>query len=156
MHSLAGKPRRRMVATAYASMAAFVVFFLAFPGVFDNYQCTGNYVIFRLRPRAGGIYWVYYMGWIFTAVIYGMHWANEFRRLGNIRKLRVVQALILGWLVFLVPTAVANIVNPATRSGIPSVMCGFAVLFALVLVLYILPRVAERKDTVHADRPAAA
>ena len=156
MHSVAGKPRRRLVVTAYTTMAAFVVFFLAFPGVFDNYQCTGNYVIFHLRPRAGGIYWVYYMGWIVTAILLGMHWANGFRQQAKIRKLRTIQALILGWLVFLVPTAIANIVNPASRAGIPSVMCGFAVLFALVLVLYVLPRVATRKDIAHADRPAAA
>ena len=96
------------------------------------------------------------MGWIATAVLYGMHWANDAKRLGKTRKLRTIQALILGWLVFLVPTAIANIVNPASRSGIPSVMCGFAVLFALVLTLYILPRIAVKKDTTKLEKPAAA
>jgi len=143
MHAVAGKPARRLVATAYASMTAFIVFFLVFPGVFDNYQCTGNYVIFHLRPHAGGLYWIYYMGWIFTGIFYGIRWANQFRQSGETRKLKIVQALIIGWLIFLLPTATANIVNPSTRSGIPSVMCGFAVLFALVLSFYILPRVGE-------------
>ncbi|HTB49062.1 MAG TPA: hypothetical protein VK712_03190 [Verrucomicrobiae bacterium] len=143
MHSVAGKPGRRLVATAYASMAAFIIFFLAYPDVFANYQCTGNYVVFHLRPHAGGLYWLYYMGWIFTSMFLGVQWANEFKRRGEASKLKVVQALIIGWLVFLVPTAAANIVSPSTRSGIPSVMCGFAVLFALILALYILPRVGE-------------
>jgi hypothetical protein len=146
MHKVAGKPAKRLVKTAYASMSAFVVFFLAFPSVFENYQCTGNYVIFRLHPNVGGVYWLYYMGWIFTAIILGARWANEFMRQGKTRKLNAVRGLIIGWLVFLVPTAIANMVNPASRAGIPSVMCGFAVLFALILTLYVLPRVSKPKS----------
>lgn len=145
MHAVADKPRRRLVATAYATMAGFIVFFLAFPAVFDSYQCTGNYVVFRLRPNAGGAFWVFYMGWLFTAIFLGAHWANQYLRQANTRRLRAIQGLIIGWAVFLVPTAIANIVNPASREGIPSVMCGFAVLFALILVLYIMPRMGERR-----------
>src|ERR1700679_4260984 len=59
IHMVAGKPGRRLVKTAYATMAAFIAFFLAFPAVFDNYQCTGNYVVFHLRPHAGGLFWVF-------------------------------------------------------------------------------------------------
>jgi hypothetical protein len=40
---------------------------------------------------------------------------------------------------------VANTVKPETRQGIPSVMCGFAVLFALILAGYILPRAGKIK-----------
>lgn len=150
MHQVASKPAGRMVAAAYASMTAFIAFFLVFPNVFENYQCTGNYVIFHLRPNAGGVYWIYYMGWILTAIILGARWANQFMRRGQTRKLQAVRGLIVGWLVFLVPTAIANMVNPASRAGIPSVMCGFAVLFALVLTIYILPRVAEENDLTNA------
>lgn len=146
MHVVAGKQDRRLVRTAYATMAAFIVFFLAFPAVFNNYQCTGNYVVFRLRPNAGGAFWVFYMGWLFTAIVLGARWANQFMHRGDIKKLRLVQALIIGWTIFLIPTAIANIINPASREGIPSVMCGFAVLFALILVLYIMPRMAERRS----------
>jgi len=143
MHRVAGKSIGKLVYTAYASMTAFVVFFLAFPQVFSNYQCTGNYVIFHLTPLAGGLYWIYYMGWIFFAMYQGVRWAYQLQVKGKLRQLKAVQGLIIGWLVFLVPTAIANIVNPGTRSAIPSVMCGFAVLFALILTLYILPKVAK-------------
>lgn len=148
MHQVAGKPGRRLVTTAYTTMAGFVVFFLAFPTVFDNYQCTGNYVIFHLRPHAGGVFWVYYMGWIFTAIFLGARWANQFMQQGKVRKLNATRGVIVGWLVFLVPTAIANMVNPASRAGIPSVMCGFAVLFALILSLYVLPKVAHPKKSL--------
>jgi len=53
--------------------------------------------------------------------------------------------LVLGYLVFLIPTALANSVKPETRRGIPSIMCGFAVLYAIILALYILPKVGARR-----------
>jgi hypothetical protein len=143
MHMIAGKPSGRLVKAAYGTMTAFIVFFVAFPSVFENYQCTGNYVIFHLHPNAGGIYWIYYMGWLLTAIILGAGWANGFMKQGNIKQLNAVRGLIIGWLIFLVPTAIANMVNPASRAGIPSIMCGFAVLFAIILVTYVLPKVAE-------------
>ncbi|HEX4775037.1 MAG TPA: hypothetical protein VH234_05985 [Candidatus Saccharimonadales bacterium] len=145
VHKVAEKPVGRLVTVAYASMAAFIVFFMAFPAVFENYQCTGNYVVFHLRPRAGGIFWVLYMAWIFTSIFLGARWANEFMQQNKSRKLNAIRGLLLGWMAFLIPTAIANIVNPATRTGIPSVMCGFAVLFALILALYVMPRAAEAK-----------
>jgi hypothetical protein len=148
MHVVAGKPGRRLVRTAYFSMVCFVAFFLLFPAVFNRYQCTGNYVIFRLRPHAGGAYWIYYFGWIITSTLLGFKWANELSKLGKKARthLQMVQALIVGWFIFIVPTAIANIINPATRQGIPSIMCGFAVLFALILAFYISPRAAQVKS----------
>ncbi|HXE10147.1 MAG TPA: hypothetical protein VN554_01850, partial [Verrucomicrobiae bacterium] len=83
VHVVADKPGRRLVQTAYFTMAAFIAFFLVFPGVFDSYQCTGNYVIFHLRPHAGGIYWVYYFGWIITSMVLGLKWINELSQLGK-------------------------------------------------------------------------
>jgi hypothetical protein len=116
IHRVANKPIGKMVATAYITMAGFIVFFLAFPNVFQNYQCTGNYVVFRLKPNAGGFYWVYYMGWIFSAAFLGARWANELMRKKATKRLNAVRGLIIGWLVFLVPTAIANIVDPASFS----------------------------------------
>jgi hypothetical protein len=146
MHRVSNKPVGRLVQMSYATMSAFIVFFLAFPSVFENYQCTGNYVIFRLHPDVGGLYWIYYIGWLFTAIILGARWANQFMRQGKTKQLNAVRGLIIGWMTFLIPTAIANMVNPASREGIPSVMCGFAVLFAIILVTYILPKVAKAKN----------
>jgi membrane protein YdbS with pleckstrin-like domain len=72
--------------------------------------------------------------------------SKAMRKPKTVRKqLEAVRGLIIGYLVFLVPTTVANTVKPSTRRGIPSIMCGFAVLFALILTLYILPRAARQK-----------
>ncbi len=147
LHVLASKPGRRLVAAAYGTMAAFTAVFLLFPVVFSGEQCTGNYVIFQLRPSLGGWYYIYYFGWLFTAIGLGARWANELQARGKAsrRQLQTIQGMIVGYLMFLVPAALANVVSPASRRGIPSIMCGFAVLFALILGLYVLPRAAAAK-----------
>lgn len=147
LHVLAKKPRRRSVAAVYGLMALFVSVFLLLPNAFVNYQCTGNYVIFHLRSNLGGVYWLYYMGIILTGMALGLKWAEELRKQGKkaVQTLRNIQVLIISWLVFLVPAAIVNIAKPETRDGLPSIMCGFAVLFALILALYILPRTAKTK-----------
>lgn len=145
LHRLAGKPGRKLVIGSYLTMGAFVAFFLLGKRVFAGYQCTGNYVIFQLNPHPTIAYSLYYYGFLLTAITLGVIWANQFLAGGkkSLTKLQTTRALIIGYLVFLVPTALANSVRPATRRGIPSIMCGFAVLFALILTLYVLPKVAS-------------
>lgn len=147
MHVLAGKQDRRVVYAAYATMASFMGFFLLSPGTFTGHQCTGNYVIFQFTDDVTGTYSVYYFGWLLVGMGLGWRWANQLKAKGKsaIRQLQAVQGLILGYLVFLVPSAMAMYVKPEVRRGIPSVLCGFAVLLALILTLYILPRVADSK-----------
>lgn len=152
MHLLANKPNRRLVMGAYTSMVAFSAFFLASQTAFAGHQCTGNYVIFQFSDQVTGLYSLYYYGWLLAGIGLGIHWANQLKDKGksSLKKLESVRALVLGYFVFLVPTAVANTVRPETRRGIPSIMCGFAVLLALILALYILPRVAELKTDIKA------
>jgi hypothetical protein len=150
MHVLAGKQQRRLVYGAYAVMAAYMVFFLAAPGTFTGHECTGNYVIFQFTANVTGTYGVYYFGWILAGLGLGARWANELKAKGKsaLKQLQTVQGFILGYLVFLVPSALSMAVRPSVRRGIPSVLCGFAVLLALVLVLYILPRAGEVKRRI--------
>lgn len=147
LHVLTGKRGRRLVAVAYGSALAFSAYFLLYSHAFLGYACTGNYVIFQLNMHPSYAYGVYYYGWLVTAIGLGMHWANQLVEQGKQahKRLLAVRGLIAGYLVFLVPTALANSVKPETRSGIPSIMCGFAVLFALILTLYILPKLARQR-----------
>lgn len=150
MHVLAGKPGRKLVYGAYASMTGFMAFFLTYHAAFIGYQCTGNYVIFQLGARVGGTFTIYYYTLLATGIGLGIQWANELRDKGKTarKKLESVRGLIIGYLVFMVPTALANSVRPEARRAIPSVMCGFAVLFALIISFYILPRAAKVKGTL--------
>ncbi|HSW85571.1 MAG TPA: hypothetical protein VLF79_03105 [Candidatus Saccharimonadales bacterium] len=150
MHVLADKPNRRLVYSAYATMIAYMGLFLFSPGTFTGHECTGNYVIFQFTANITGVYSVYYFGWLAAGIGLGFKWANELKDRGKskLRKLQTVQGLILGYLIFLVPSALSMAVKPSVRRGIPSVLCGFAVLLALVLTLYILPR-AGRPRLAH-------
>lgn len=144
MHVLADKPRRRLVVSAYVVMAAYMAFFLFSSGTFVGHKCTGNYVIFQFTPNVTGTYSVYYFGWLLTGIGLGFKWANELKAKGktSLKQLQTVQGLMLGYLVFLVPSGLSMAVKPDVRRGIPSVLCGFAVLLALILVLYVMPRAA--------------
>lgn len=148
MHVLAGKKDFRLVYGAYAIMAVFMAFFLLSPAIFTGHKCTGNYVIFQFSQNVTGNYSIYYFGLLLAGMGLGFRWANQLKARGKsaVRQLQAVQGLILGYLVFLVPSAMAMTVKPEVRRGIPSILCGFAVLLALILALYILPRAATRKD----------
>lgn len=148
MHVLADKPRRRLVYTAYATMIAYMAFFLLSPGTFTGHECTGNYVIFQFTPNVTGVYTVYYFGWLLAGIGLGFRWADQLKAKGKTaaKRLQTVQGLILGYLVFLVPSAISMVVKPDARRGIPSVLCGFAVLLALILTGYVMPRAVEQRE----------
>ena len=61
----------------------------------------------------------------------------------NLRKISALKWLISGYVAFILPTTIVNIVNPSTIEGIPSIMCGFAVLMAIVLIGFVAPRTLE-------------
>ena len=63
----------------------------------------------------------------------------------SIIKIKALKWLLAGYLVFVVPTTFVNIINPNTIEGIPSIMCGFAVLLAVILLLKVSPLVLTRK-----------
>jgi uncharacterized membrane protein YciS (DUF1049 family) len=134
----------RLLMFSYGSMAAFMAYFLLSATAFTGYQCTGNYVIFQIGKIPAIMYGMYYYGWLLTALILGVKYLNsKVKQSKNARSM--TKALMIGYGVFLVPTALAYTVNPETRSGIPSIMCGFAVLFALILAIYILPLAGTKK-----------
>jgi hypothetical protein len=152
MHVLADKPKRKAVALAYASMIGFSVFFVTYNGAFTGHQCEGNYVIFQLGNKIGGTYALaYYYPWLLFGIIMGGRWANELMATKGkeaLKRLQSVRGLITGYLVFIVPCAIWNTLDANSRPAIPSIMCGFAVLLALILTFYILPRVGDIKTAV--------
>lgn len=136
LYILANEKSRRLVYGAYATAAVFGAYFLFHDQAFSGHLCAGNYVIFQLTTIATLLYALYYYGWLLTAVILGLSWRKTVR---DIRRRKAITALVIGYGVFIIPTGIAVVMNPAVLAGIPSVMCGFAVLFAFILALYIIP-----------------
>ncbi|TSC81996.1 MAG: hypothetical protein G01um101419_692, partial [Parcubacteria group bacterium Gr01-1014_19] len=52
---------------------------------------------------------------------------------------------IVGYLSFILPMGVIFVISPATREALASIMCGFAIIFALILALKIVPKYHSAK-----------
>lgn len=131
-----------LVAASYAAAIAWIGFFAAMPSAFDGHKCAGNYAIFQIGRNAGSLYFGYY----YLLLIVGIAACIYFAAYAKRRPIKLALLLQLtGYLSFLLPTAITNTVNPETIRGIPSIMCGFAVSFALILAFYILPQLQAAK-----------
>jgi hypothetical protein len=138
------------VLSAYATGIGFALVFGFHEAAFQSHVCAGNYAIFQLMPNLGGMYFVYYYAWLVVGIIMSMYFSIDASP--RIRKALVFQAL--GHLSFLIPTGIVNAIHPETINGIPSIMCGFAVIYALTLAFGIVPIVlAERKPKKTQKKP---
>jgi hypothetical protein len=134
---------RWLVWLAYATGLGFAIVFGVGTGVFQSHVCAGNYAIFQLKPGLGGSYFAYYYGWLIVGILVSLYLSRHGAQ-------RIREALLLqtvGYLILLIPVGIVNDLNPKTISGIPSIMCGFAVIYAFTMVFGIIPRVLERHTT---------
>lgn len=140
VYALANATRRPLLLPAYGTGAAFSVFFVAVSTAFAGHVCAGNYVIFDVTPGMGGWFAAYYYGWLLAAVLLARHFGLRSK---SARLRRSLSALSIGYAAFIVPTATVNLISPDTIKAIPSIMCGFAVILAVILVMAVLPGMAK-------------
>lgn len=125
---------------AYANAAAFITFFLFIGNGMQGEKCLGNYIIFYIAPHAIIPYALYYYGWLIT----GVHLAWKARTsIQNPQRKQALKWLTIGYMSFLIPTFLANIIKPETISGIPSIMCGFAVILSFCLLFKVAPLILK-------------
>lgn len=142
VYEVAGKKNKPLIITAYATAAVTIVYFALASNAFDANQCQGNYVIFLLPMWATWLYTLYYFGWVLTGLVQSVRWAKTAK---NKKQRQALCGFAIGYSAFLLPTAGVNLLIPETLNGIPSIMCGFAIIFALILTLWVLPRRAQVK-----------
>jgi len=142
MYSIVSKKSSLLVPISYAVMFAWIVLFGFTDHAFSSHACVSNYVIFNLKDGIGYAYSAYYYGILLLGILKAMKLGDMAK---NAKHKKALYGMIIGYLVFLIPTAIANTINPETMAGIPSIMCGFAVLFALILYFYIVPLVSKNK-----------
>lgn len=135
MSELTRPIRGYVLKSLYVVAALIVVYFLSRPDAFNAYECTGNYVIFQIGQLQTYVYSVYYFGLLAAALWVG---SRHVLRTGA-KQARPALWLLLGYLVFITPVAVLTIVHPDTRHAIPSVLCGFAVSLAVILIAKVAP-----------------
>lgn len=144
VQEISGRGSRLITAAAYGSSLIFAGTFGLNPGAFEGHVCAGNYAVFQLTSPLGGMYFTYYYFWLLFGI--GMAWYYADKVKPNIRKALYLQ--IVGYVSFILPTSVVNMLNPQTMEGIPSIMCGFAVTYALILVFGVVPLVLKRRETL--------
>lgn len=137
---LAKKNHYKPVYLAYVTSIIFIVTFGFLSHSIQNQTCTGNYVMFDFMPGLVYPYTLYYYGWLFIGTYFSYRWSKTVKVVSNKKAL---QALMAGYLLFILPTTTANIIDPTTLRAIPSIMCGFGVLLAITLVYWVIPAVAK-------------
>lgn len=141
VRTISGRGPKLLVWAAYLSALIFIVTFGFHDAAFQSNVCAGNYAVFQLMPNLGGLFFGYYYFWLLIGIgmclYYGINGPQK------VREALALQAF--GFLSFVLPTGIVNAINPDTINAIPSVMCGFAVIYALVLVFGITPRILKQK-----------
>ncbi len=132
---IAGKRNHRMLAASYAIAVVFGGYFMLSEQGLGAQACLGNYVIFEINPWASKLHALYYYSLLLAGVAYSLHYAGSARP----HIARALKSLSFGYAAFMLPTTLINIIDPSTMTGIPSIMCGFAVIFVVVIAGDMLP-----------------
>ncbi len=132
--AISGKKMPALVSAAYASCAIFLGFYLFAVDSVSLKTCYANYAVFGAYKSISIPFGMYYYGWLLVGTYLAWLWAKELPK-----HKKALQSMAIGYLVFILPTTTVNIIDPTTLKGIPSIMCGFAVLFAVILVARVLP-----------------
>lgn len=126
---------------ADASAAVLVVIFGLLPSSLYLAVCGGNYVIFKIHAALGVVYGFYYIGFLLA----GLALAASYMKKAKKDQYKALTWVMLGYLMFLIPTGIVNVIDPKSINGVPSIMCGFAVLYALTLAFVVLPSSAKQR-----------
>lgn len=141
-NEIAGRKNNWTTIVTYLLAGGFALYFGFAPATINSSICTGNYVIFNLKHSVSLIYTIYYFSLIFSVI--GLS-AQLARVQKNIKARSALHWLIVGIMVFLVPTGLAYWLVPSAELGIPSIMCGFAVIYAIILAVKIVPLTTKPK-----------
>jgi hypothetical protein len=142
--TIAGKKAPYILTAAYGSMAVFLGFYLMAESAVTLNQCAANYAVFKSYKDMSLPFGFYYYGWLLIGTFLAWRWGEK-----QPKQRKALNAMAIGYMAFILPTTTVNIIDSTTISAIPSIMCGFAVIFAIVLVAKVLP--STSKDRIHAE-----
>lgn len=137
--SRAGK---RALFAAFSLAALFSVYFIVTPDILTA-TCTGNYVIFNIPEPYNVLHGFYYYLVVFGSLLLarqGMHGSKS----GNKRSL--LKWYIIGILAFFIPSGIVGLLNLDAMQALPSIMCGFALILALILAFKIAPEILRKRS----------
>lgn len=128
---------------AYATAVAFALIIAFYPGLFPLSTCTGMFVAFATDYSGFDIvYPLYYL----TALFLGIGLAAVAREKTNLKQ--VMNWILVAYASFMVPTMFVYLYYAITFSAFSSILCGFAILFALVFSAKVLPLTSKLKPSI--------
>lgn len=133
--SIITKRDKTLAYSAYGLAGLFIFAVLFIPQIQLEATCEPHYVSISKHPLFGFLFGSYYAAYVLSAV-YTL-WRSMKARIGDRRE---EQWLIISYAVFVVPSIVLFYIKSIVLSALPSVMCGFAILTALIFVFFIIPR----------------
>lgn len=141
-NEIGGRKKHWSIYASYVLAIGFTAFFLLVPNSINDSICTGNYVIFRFSKPYNLLYGAYYFGLLLATLVISVNLSSVQKK----KKLRsALHWLIIGVLTFTLPTGIIYLMAPSAGSAIPSVMCGFAVIYAIILAFRIAPLSSKTK-----------
>jgi len=121
----------------YATTAGFVLYFTLVPKAITSAICGGNYVIFNTSTDLYRLYGFYYWGLLLLGIWESLEKIARLKR--RTASKNVLQWLIVAYLSFMAPMGMVYVFIPESRNAVASVMCGFALMLALILALKVVP-----------------
>lgn len=140
LYTIAGKGWNNLIGTVYGMTIAWIVVFAVSEKVFSGNICAGNYVIFQVKPAVSYLYTAHYFFWLFVGTYLCIKFSKSLKDANSKKALLLFG---LGYATLLVPTTTVNLLKPETLSGVPSIMCGLAIVLAGILTFGIMPLVAK-------------
>ncbi len=134
----------------YFIAIAFAAYFVFVPQSIQGVSCGGNYVIFNIQTSIHSLYGFYYFGFLLLGIWEAVKGIKLEHNKEKIKK--ALKWLIIGYLSFILPLTLVYILLPITRVGIASIMCGFAIIFALILTFKIAPIYHEYVKVEHKSK----
>lgn len=141
-HQLANKKAGKLVAASYVTGAMFIAYFAFFTQAISGHTCYANYAVFNTASGLTNWYTLYYYGWMSIGTFLAWKWAPTLET----NRRHALYALFAGYLALFIPTTLVNIIDQSTMAGIPSIMCGFAVILAFLLATKVAPNSLDAKS----------
>jgi hypothetical protein len=143
VYAISGRKTDWIVRLSYVAAAIWIAVFL-FGTLLKGAVCTGNYVIFEIPEPHEGWYYLYYDALLIIAMTQAFMLSKSTK---SVRTKAALQSLVIGYLAFIIPSIFFTVFDSynGTDSPLPSIMCGFAVLLAIILTFKVVPNSSEKK-----------
>lgn len=138
--------KKHILVIGYTFAALFILGYTLTPGGISGAVCGGNYVVFHTSFELSELYAVYYN----LLLLIGVWWTEQARKKSTGHTRSVYTWLLAGYLSFMLPTGLLYLALPSVRDAGPSIMCGFALILAIILAFAVAPP-ATHLERSHTD-----